>query len=946
MRGFGSSRRAALCITASSAALLSALVALSPSAAFAQAAAPAASASAPDDQSTVDEIVVTGFRGSLESAVKIKQEAAGIVDAISAQDIADFPDANLADSLQRIPGISIERDSGEGRSITVRGLGGDFSRTRFNGLETISATTGSTLGSGVNRGRSFDYSVFASELFNSIVVHKSQSADVDEGSLGATVDLQTARPFDTPGFQAALSTQAAYYPMNKTAAPRIAGLISNTWKDGLFGATFSVAYNTRKVLEEAYSNTSLSDFTDLNNGFCPVVPGSMVTPVNPLVGSTPRASQCVADSDGPFPGSTPQAYNLINQPNVFIARLPGYGRFLNDQTRLGMTASFQARPTDSTLITLDLAYSRFTQVKTDQATNPISLNRGNGAPPAGSPFTAVQLAGRPNMKVREAMVDAAGQVVYGLFDDTDFGVTSSYDKSTTQFYQANLNIEQKLGERGKLNVLYGQSVSFFNNPYSRLVTFSRFDGDNFVYDARDNPKLPYLNYGFDAANPANWNFVNGYDNIRMFKSSVDDRFQVLKADVSYELNDSLTLKAGIAGKKFTFKSKRDQRLVSQNQLPPLPAGVTMADISKVVSVDKIGLPDGATTSFVLPDIGKIMDLFNVDCLCQNEFGDFRLGNIGTGAQGDNRSVVEKDYSPYVQVDFDYRLPNDMGLRGNVGVRYAYTDQHSEGYLGAGTLTTANRHYDDFLPSLNLALDIREGLTARFAASKVMSRPSLGFLTPGGAIGTDAIPYSATIGNPELDPYKATNYDVSLEWYFAPGAILSASYFYKDVSNFVQQITETTTYAAAGLPLSLLRPGQDPNTTTNVTSFANTQGGKIKGIELAYQQPFTFLPGIFKNFGGILNYTHIDSNISYILTTNPNGPKLSAPLVNVSPNSVNATLYYEDDKLSARVSLAYRDEYLRIIPVAWPTRPAATRPRTWTPRSRTRSTTISRSAWTP
>lgn len=905
--------RTGLQIAASTGAMIIALAATAPAyGQVAESAAPAVNAPQAEDNS--DEIVVTGFRGSLENAIRIKKDAAGVVDAISAQDIADFPDANLADSLQRIPGISIERDGGEGRGITVRGLGGDFSRTRFNGLEAISATTGSTLGSGVNRGRTFDYSVFASELFNSIVVNKTQSAEVDEGSLGATVDLQTGRPFDHPGFQAALSAQGAYYDSNDSFAPRLAGLISHTFADDMIGVLLSVAYSSRKLQEDAYSNTNLSDFTDLNNGFCPIVPGDPVTPVNPLIGSAPHASQCRPDADGPFPGSSPDAYNLINRPNTFMARLPGYGRFLNEQKRLGVTGSVQVRPSDRSLITLDGAYSRFKQVREDQATNPISLNRGNGAPPAGSPFTPVDLAGRPNMKIRDAVVNDAGEVVYGVFDDTDFGVTTALDKSTTEFYQVNLNYEQEIGDRAKARVLVGQSRSLFDNPYSRLVTFSRFDGDGFIYDARDMPKTPYLNYGFDAANPANWNFTNGYDNIRMFRSSVDNRFKTAKLDLSYELNDQVTFKTGIAYKEFKFISKREQRIASQNLLPPLPSGVSMADISKNLTVDGVPLPDGATNSLAIPNIPSIMDMFDVDCECQNQFGDFRMGSIGTGALGDNRSVRERDISPYFQLDYNMELANGMRIRGDAGMRYAHTSQRSAGYVGASTLTTANRSYENFLPSVNFALDITPEITLRLGASKVMSRPSLSFLTPGGSIATDASPFSATIGNPNLDPYEATNLDASLEWYFQPGALISAAFFHKKVSNFVQQITQTTTYAETGLPLSLLRPDQDPNTTTNVTTYENTEGGKINGIEISYQQPFTFLPGFLSNFGAILNYTHIDSKISYILTRDATGPSLSAPLINVSPNSANATLYYEDDKLSARVSLAYRDDYIRIVPV--------------------------------
>ena len=161
-----------------------ALFALGTGSAQAQVTPPAA---APDN----DEIVVTGFRASLESALNAKRADTGIVDVIKADDIAKFPDTNLAESLQRIPGIVIDRDAGEGRNITVRGLGLDFTRVRINGIEALATTGGTDSSGGANRSRGFDFNVFASELFRSITVRKSSSANVDEGSLGATVDLQT-----------------------------------------------------------------------------------------------------------------------------------------------------------------------------------------------------------------------------------------------------------------------------------------------------------------------------------------------------------------------------------------------------------------------------------------------------------------------------------------------------------------------------------------------------------------------------------------------------------------------------------------------------------------------------------------------------------------------------------------------------------------------------------
>ena len=231
MTDFSHSARRAL-ITGASVAALGLAAFAAP--AFAQT-APQTPADDPD-AAQVDDVVVTGFRASLASALNIKRREAGVVDAISAEDIADFPDTNLAESIQRIPGVSIDRDAGEGRSITVRGLGSDFTRTRINGIEA-QATTGATDSSGgVNRGRGFDFNVFASELFNNITVRKTASAEVEEGSLGATVDLRTTRPFDYQGFTAAGSVQGGYNDLSESWSPRIAGLISNTWMDGKFGA--------------------------------------------------------------------------------------------------------------------------------------------------------------------------------------------------------------------------------------------------------------------------------------------------------------------------------------------------------------------------------------------------------------------------------------------------------------------------------------------------------------------------------------------------------------------------------------------------------------------------------------------------------------------------------------------------------------------------------------
>ena len=213
----------------------------------------AASTDTAGSAETIEEVVVTGFRASLNKALEAKQDTVGSIDMIVAEDIADFPDLNLAESLQRVPGVVIARDAGEGRQISVRGLGPQFTRVRINGIEAMSANGSTDASGGTNRGRNFDFNTFASELFNNITVRKTAAAETEEGSLGATVDLQTGRPFDFDGFTMAGSVQAGYNDLTQDSDPRAAFLVSNTFADGKFGALLSVAYTSRKLQDDGSS---------------------------------------------------------------------------------------------------------------------------------------------------------------------------------------------------------------------------------------------------------------------------------------------------------------------------------------------------------------------------------------------------------------------------------------------------------------------------------------------------------------------------------------------------------------------------------------------------------------------------------------------------------------------------------------------------------------------
>ncbi len=303
---------------------------------------------ASSDTSTV---VVTGIRAALESALNAKKQDKGIVDVIKAEDIAKFPDTNLAESLQRIPGVVIDRDAGEGRNITVRGLGADFTRVRINGIEALATTGGTDSSGGANRSRGFDFNVFAAELFNAITVRKSASADVDEGSLGATVDLQTARPLDfKTGLTASASLQGRFNDLSRSTDPRAAFLVANTFAGRRLGVLFSGAYSKRKLFEEGFSTVRWDNGAS-SGGWCAPT-GVTANPSSSTDTTCGPAAQNVPRLTG-----TPEtiaAYDAARSSSNYHPRLPRYGRLTHEQERLGLTGSVQFKPADGSLLTLDL----------------------------------------------------------------------------------------------------------------------------------------------------------------------------------------------------------------------------------------------------------------------------------------------------------------------------------------------------------------------------------------------------------------------------------------------------------------------------------------------------------------------------------------------------------------------------------------------------------------
>lgn len=855
-----------------------------------------------------DVVVITGFRGSLAAAIEQKREDAGISDSITAEDIADFPDLNLAESLQRVPGVQIDRDGGEGRTINVRGLPSEFTRVRLNGLEAL-ATTGGRDGR-QNRNRAFDFNVFASELFNSIKVSKSQSAEVEEGSLGATVDLTTARPFDYTDFTMAGGIQGSYNDLAQNFDPRATFLVSDRFWDGKLGALFSIAYSKRDTIEEGSSSGRFR---------IPTADGCTATPPNTPAAGAPPASlnRCYQSIAGPIQtpaGAQTGAAAATAGNSAAHPRIPRYGRISYDRERLGSTLSLQFEPYESTTFTYDLLYANLKETRREEFLEAISFAREATA------------SGLRSTDLLTGTVNNLNTLVIGRFDDVDMRVEQRRDNLETEFFQNAFHVEHAFSDRLRGEIRVGHTRAVQYNPQQTTLSFERYDVDGYSYDYT-NPNLPAFNYGFDVTNPANWAFsssttLGDASLIRLRPNKAVNTFETIDPRLAYEVNDWLTIKGGATYKKFSFKGTESRRTTEA-----LPAGVltalaaqgrTIADYSELFSGFGRGmdLPSGTPTSWVVPSIDKLLGIIGFECDCINSFGDFRTD--AASSLGENRSAEETSTGIWIQGDFSFDL-GTMPVRGNLGVRYVETELTGRGFTtftgGTGPAPLTVEHsYDDVLPAFNVSIEPFDDFLVRFAYADTIGRPSLPALTPGGTIDTQPPGFSINTGNPFLKPNRSKNTDLSFEWYPYPEAILAVAFFDKDISDYVQRSRNGIPYSATGYPTSFLPAGVTNSEIFDVTSWSNTPGGYLRGFEVSAQTPFVFLPGMLANFGGQISYTNVDSEISYILNATVAGsPFVKGPMVGVSPQSIAATLYYQDGPFEARLSAVQRDEYYTLVP---------------------------------
>jgi len=858
-----------------------------PAAALAQeAAAPQQGPGASTDADDADTIIVTGFRQSLEAALNLKRDSIGSVDAIVAEDIAKFPDQNLAESLQRIPGVSILRDGGEGRAISVRGLGPQFTRVRLNGLETVATSTD---GASANRDRAFDFNVFASELFTSVVVHKTAEASLDEGSLGAVVDLNTGNPLATKaGLHGTLSLVGSYNDLSNNIGPRVAGLLS--WRNdaGTFGVAISGAYSTLDTLELGNNTVRWAQarFDSVDGAACWTASATDLT-ARPNTGGVYTNGRNAACDKAAL---------------AFHPRIPRYGQVDHRRERTGLTGSVQFEPTESTKLTLDALYSLFKEDREEQWGE--VLLRSN----------------ERSIDLRNPVYDSSNTMVAGTLNDAYVRTEHYLRQSSTEFYQVGGSWDQDITDRLRFTVLGGFSQSKAEIPVETTIVFDDRDATNYSWDYRDK-KSPKLTFGTSVVDPANFQLAE----IRDRPSSVTNKFRTAQLRAQWDVTEEIKLNAGAVWRRFNFNTLAYLRdsAVCGNGGKDLVLGtincsttstfgasavygfpVTNA-LAQTFNLGDAGQPSGNTDSWLVANLPAATDFTKL------------YSRPATPDVGNIRGVREEVTGAYAQLDGKGNIAG-LEFAGNIGIRYAKTDQRSTGIL-SGTSVAVERDYDDWLPSVNLALYPAHDVIIRGAIAKVVTRPTLGNLTPGGTI--DGFNYRITYGNPQLEPFRAVNYDLSLEWYFAPQSIASVAFFVKDIESFPISQAYTATFASTGLPKEVLPPSSpafinfDPNQLYTITANVNGAGAKVKGVELALQLPFKFLPGALSNFGILANATFIKSTATYQVqgpAVVPGGALVNATrestLFGLSKQAANGTLYYDDGTFSARISASYRSRY--------------------------------------
>ncbi|MCP3729476.1 TonB-dependent receptor [Sphingomonas sp. MG17] len=810
-----------------------------------------------------EAIVVTGIRAAERAAIDIKRNSVSVVDSIVAEDLGKLPDQNVAESLQRITGVTIERNRGEGRFVTVRGFGPKFNAVTVNG-RTLATD---------NNGREFSFDVIPSEVISGADVYKSPQANFMGSSIGATINVKTLRPLDQKeGFKVAASATGMYSELAKSWNPEFSGVASWKNESGSFGVALAGVYSEQE-----------SRYDEFTIGAGHVKRGSLAA--NAAAGRPANEYWFgrLAAGVTPFTG--------VDAPSNLS---PFF--FERDLTRWAVNGSVQMRPSETLTVTVDTLYSRarFREQQTGLAYDFSGGTLAEHVVSGGSIVNGVQTGGKTlYQRVTGGFVDQIIQYDDRNVTTDQFGINIDWNPTDTLRVRLDGSVSDAR-RRGKEN---------------NLFTTIRRKNIDYSYDRRSGS--PIYDYTLSSPNYANAatssQGITAHYYIWGGGSNIDDEIEEYKADVEWNPGKGdLTFYAGL------FKQSRIKTITADEM--PFGEQCAYCGSDRVLPA---ALFSPTNRNFFEGSGGNILRdwviydpralVLQVD---QFATADGRTFNPATPSASASSQVNEKVWGGYLMASLDTEV-GGLPLAVNVGLRYEDTDYTSAGASrtilsavpngqGQNIITVSpivpvsfRGKYRDWLPSLNARLNLTDDLLVRIAASKVMTRPTLSDLSPRQTIQTN--PGNETIrrGNPDLQPFRANQVEGGVEWYFAPGSLISAAAFYKDIQSFV---TLTTS------------PQRVDQVTFQVTVPSNGAGAVVKGFEIGYRQSFdNWLPAPFDGFGVQASYNFTDSNAEYRNAV----ANVTFGLEGLSKNSYSLVGFYEKYGLTARVAYTYRDNFLQI-----------------------------------
>lgn len=879
----------------------------------------------------VEEIVVTGIRSSLKKSMDLKRDSNGVVDAITAEDIGDFPDSNLAESLQRITGVSIDRERGEGARVTVRGMGPQFNLVLLNGRQ---------MPTHAGLSRSFDFGNLASEGVSAVEVYKTGQSDVPTGGIGATLNIRTTRPLEAPGFTFTAAASGMHDKSTEEGddlTPEVSALISNTFADDTFGVALSVVRQERDNGSATANVAGWRSFPgEVNNCWCGV-------------GRSEWGGIPIDDKQQ----NRPQEGDLYSVPQGMGYELAEYSRI---RTNGQLTLEWQA--TDQIRARLDQTYS---SVELERTYNNFSawFNFGGQESIWTDGPQASPLAYTENTPLNPGNGRAA-----------DFSMGSGGDAWQTENNSTGLNLIWDVNANLSLELDYHDSNAEFapDSPFGDSALLSTAAYTRELTTGEFGAELPVLH--LRLARPLNPNdmIVTG----SVFTYNVSEmNIDQTRMSGNYEFDAGFVEGIDFGIELTEVDNKAQGSVVQRDAWGGVTQPGAIADLMVPASIDgrfdKISGSENSAlqTDFFTYDFASLVARTE-QLIASGDATLFQasdLGPCGTGLCASpnftaDRRTTEETSAAYVQARFVTEW-GSLPVAMRVGVRYEETDVSSSALSPAYTRITQvagnefslTREGSDFthlegdysmvLPNFDFRIDLTYDLVGRFSYSKTISRPSYsdiqGGLTIAGIVRVDG--GDGNRGNPALEPLEADNFDVSLEWYYDEDSYISVGYFEKDVVNFVG--TTEVIEPAFNLPHPALGPlyeearaatgspdsgvifdwilanradaqgvdaaartisgveGRDPASPFRLIVPQNSDEVAIDGWEINIQHAFGET-----GFGVIANYTLADSDIEF-----DNFALVDQFAIYGLSDSANAIVFYENYGFSVRVAYNWRDDFL-------------------------------------